>query len=204
MVEIYISCFSFNTLSLTCTFFVGFSDEPNGGLEVQMNPGMSFKPFSTSGHAKEQQIAFSVFFFSSLLQLTLFSTARKHLYRLCEVDCQVNPRFPVLALFTNHNVFHPPPSLHLHLFIQPMVQRHPLTPLPHRCYVLHELYNTLKQAGIFIFFLIASFNLHCLVSLVSHWSSILTYRFIYLDFLFIFNSSCHKFPRLRNVNKSKF
>lgn len=43
-------------------------------------------------------------------------------------DCQVGPRFPVLALFINHNVFHPPPS---HLVAQVAAGRYPSTPHPH-------------------------------------------------------------------------
>lgn len=47
-----------------------------------------------------------------------------------EGDCQVGPRFPVLVLFTNRNVFHPPSSLHLHIFTHPALLRYPLAPHP--------------------------------------------------------------------------
>lgn len=55
-----------------------------------------------------------------------------------EGDCQVGPRFPVLVLFTNRNVFHPPPSLHLHLFTHPALLRYPLAPLPLECILIYE------------------------------------------------------------------
>lgn len=71
------------------------------------------------------------------------------LYRL-QGGCQVGPRFPVLALFTNRNVFHLPPPLHLHLFIHPVVQRHPLTPLPLKCFLVDELYIIMHSKKLFI------------------------------------------------------
>lgn len=74
--------------------------------------------------------------FSAAANVIFYSV--ETLYKLWG-DCQVGPRFPVLALFTNHNVFHPPQSPHLHLFIQPVVQRRPLAPLPHTafCYMCY-------------------------------------------------------------------
>lgn len=40
----------------------------------------------------------------------------------------MGPRFPVLALFTNRNVFHPPSSPLPHLVADTAANRYPLTP----------------------------------------------------------------------------
>lgn len=63
---------------------------------------------------------------------SMFSAAWKHCAGRLWGDCQVGPRFPVLALFTNRNVFRPLASLHLHLFIQAVAQRHPPNTSPTR------------------------------------------------------------------------
>lgn len=93
-------------------------------------------------HNIKQLIADTVFFF-----FVFFPPASNLIFYSGNIvetsgDCQVGPRFPVLALFTDHNVFHPPPSLHLHLFIHPAVLTYPLTPLPLTCFLMYELSNT--------------------------------------------------------------
>lgn len=107
-----------------------------------INP--TFKPHTIRPKKKVQQIAVSVF--SAAANHIFFCAAT--VYRLWG-GCQVGPRFPVLALFTNHNVFHLPSSLHPHLIAQTVVEQsdiYPLTPLPHTYFLLYALYNPFKQA----------------------------------------------------------
>lgn len=73
------------------------------------NPGTRLS--LTSGPEKKKRVTnccLSIFRYAAA-NLIFYSV--ETLYRL-RGDCQVSPRFPVLALFTNHNVF-----THLHLFI---------------------------------------------------------------------------------------
>lgn len=89
-----------------------------------------FFHFYYQRHGREQihqRNAVNVLPFSltSDLQLCRVETLQR-----LEGDCQVGPRFPVLVLFTNRNVFHPPSSFHLHLFTHLVLLSYPLAPLP--------------------------------------------------------------------------